>query len=415
MEFEEKLDNYAKLLVKHGLNVQEGQVANLTGEVIHRQLLNKVAAEAYKAGAQFVNIDLVDPWHARCRLLESKKSAYLDYVPLFTPTKFNALVDCQGAVLRFQGSEEPRSLADLSPEAVNRMQSHYRKSLKRYYDEGVSQSKVHWTVAAAATPKWGKLVFPELEEAAAYQALWEEIFRICRVDQPNFLQLWEQHDRKLQKRAQELTNLKIKELHFIGPGTDLKVYLAPQAKFRGGSDLSSKGKAYQCNIPTEECFTTPDYRLTTGKVKVTCPFLVNGKLIKGMTLEFQQGKITHFEAEEGKETFAAYIQNDEGACRLGEVALVGIDSPIYQSGRVFEEILFDENAACHIAIGFAYRFCIDGSEAMDADALQAIGCNDSSVHTDMMISNDKVDVIATTYSGTSHHLIVQGSWQKPFC
>lgn len=414
MNFEEKLQNYAILLVKHGLNIQKGQSVNLAGELIHRDLLNKVAKEAYKAGAKFVNIDLIDPEHARLRLLESKEVGYLEYVPPFVPAKYEALIDENGAALRFQGSEDPNSLSDIDPKSINHMQHHFRKSLKRYYDEGIGGSKVHWTVAAAATPKWGKRVFPELTEDEACMALWEEIFCICRVDKPNFLALWEEHDKKLQKRAQILTDLKIKELHFTGKGTDLRVFLSEKARFRGGSDVGARNVAYQCNIPTEECFTTPDYRYTTGKAKVTRPFFVNGKLIEDLTLEFREGKIVGFDAKEGKETFAAYINSDEGACRLGEVALVGIDSPIYESGRVFEEILFDENAACHIAVGFAYRFCIKGSENMDADALEAVGCNTSSVHTDMMISDEQVDVIATTFSGEKIPLIIQGKWQENF-
>lgn len=412
--FEQKLDNYAALLVRHGLNIQEGQIVNITGEIIHRQLLTKVAQAAYKAGAKFVNVDIIDPWHARLRLEESTKREFLEYVPPFVPTKFNTLVDTNGAVLRFQGSEEPNNLADLPTDDVNLLQLRYRQSLKRYYDEGVSQSKIHWTVAGAATPKWGKRVFPELSEQEACAALWEEIFRICRVDQPNYLELWLAHDRKLQKRAAALTQLKIKELHFTGPDTDLKVYLTPLARFRGGSDVGPRGVPYQCNIPTEECFTTPDYRLTTGKVKVTRPFPVNGKLIQGLSLEFRDGKIVDFKASEGADTFKAYIESDEGACRLGEVALVGIDSPIFQSKRVFEEILYDENAACHVAVGSAYRFCLQGGDTMDNAALDEHGCNRSYVHTDMMISDERVDVKATTHTGEQLPLIIQGQWQDRF-
>jgi aminopeptidase len=413
-DFEQKLDNYADLLVTHGLNVQAGQVVNITGELIHRQLLQRVAAKAYRAGAKYVNIDLIDPWHARQRILGSTDPEFLTYVPPFIPAKFNEIVDTHGAVLRFQGSEEPEILADLPPEAVNNVRIHYMKSLKRYYDEGVSQSKMHWTVAAAATPKWGKRVFPELDEAAACQALWEAIFSICRVDKPNYLELWQQHNFKLLKRAQLLTELKIKELHFTGPGTDLKVFLSPVARFKGGGETGARGVTYECNIPTEECFTTPDYRLTEGHARVTRPFLVNGKLIKGLTLKFKGGRIVDFHADEGAETFRTYINSDEGACQLGEVALVGTDSPIFQSGRVFEEILYDENAACHIAVGFAYRFCLEDGPQMTPEELEALGCNTSNVHTDMMISDQEVDIHATTHSGRHLPLILKGKWQEPF-
>jgi len=412
MDFSQKLKNYAHLLARRGMNVQEGQIVNITGELIHRDFISMVAKEAYACGAKYVNIDLVDPWHTRMRVLESANPEYLNYVPEFIPVKFNDLVDSQGALLRLQGSEEPDCCSDLPPDKINALQMHFRKKLKRYYDEGIGRSKVQWTVAGAATPKWGKKVFPELDEGKAHLALWEEIFKICRVDTPDFIHRWSNHNSALQLRAKLLTHLKIKELQFIGPGTDLKVYLSPIAVFKAGGDISSRGKHYECNIPTEECFTTPDCRLTTGHATVTRPFLVNGKLIKGLKLVFKEGKIVHFEAEEGYETFSAYIHSDENACKLGEVALVGIDSPIFQSGRIFEEILYDENAACHIAVGFAYRFCLEQGDQLNDDQLAVLGCNSSCVHTDMMISNEKTNVIATTYTGERVLLLQEGVWQK---
>lgn len=411
--FNQKIKNYAVLLARHGLNVQEGQTVNITGELFHRDLMAMVAEEAYRCGAKFVNIDLIDPRHARMRILESTQEQYLNYVPSFLPAKFNQLVDEQGAVLRFQGSEEPDCYKDLPTKKLNDMQLSIRKSLKRYYEEGVGKSQVHWTVAAAATPKWAKKVFPELDEPQAYLALWEQIFKICRVDTPDFLERWQKHNVALQQRARMLTALKIKELHFIGPGTDLKVFLSPKALFKGGGDTGARGIHYECNIPTEECFTTPDYRLTSGKAAITRPFLINGVLIKGLSIEFKEGKIVHFDAVEGAETFSTYIQSDPGACRLGEVALVGTDSPIFQSGRVFEEILYDENAACHVAVGFAYRFCLEKGENLNAEELEALGCNDSHVHTDMMISDDKTDVIAMTHDGKTVPLIKGGIWNMP--
>lgn len=410
MDFAARLDRYAKLLVCHGLNVQPGQCVNLTGEIIHRELLQKIAKEAYLRGAKYVNVDFVDPWHTHLRLTQSQSDNYHTFVPSFIQTKFEEVLDGKGAVLRLIGSEEPDCLSGIEPEKMNTMQLHLRQKLKRYYQEGVGKSKIHWTVAAAATPKWGKKVFPELSEEDACKALWNEIFKICRVDDPNYLQLWDKHDEVLQARAHGLTELKIEKLHFTGPGTDLAVYLSPKAIFKGGGDQGPHGVHFEANVPTEECFTTPDYRKTEGTARVTRPFLIHGTMIKGLEVTFKAGEITHFTAKEGEAAFAAYIQSDPGAKRLGEVALVGIDSPIYQSGRVFEEILYDENAACHIAIGFAYRFCIDGGALLDDASLASIGCNDSHVHTDMMISSEEVDVNALTYTGKQIPLIHKGKW-----
>ena len=410
MNFQEKLETYAHLLIVHGLNVQKGQVVNITGELIHRELIEKLVKASYKVGAKYVNVDFIDPELTKVRITESKSDEYLQYVPHYIPLKYEGFVEEHVAVLRLTGSEDPDSLAHLPTQKVNDVQSYYRQSLKKYYAEGVGKSKIQWTVAAAATPKWAKKVFPELAEKEAYDALWESIFQICRADKPDCLEIWKHHNKNLKDRAKKLTELKVKELHFTGPGTDLRVFLSPEAIFKGGGDRTPQGVDFEANIPTEECFTTPDCRLTTGKVRVTRPVLVNGNFVKDLELEFNSGKITHFKASQGQESFAAYIANDPGACRLGEVALVGIDSPIYQSKRVFQEILFDENAACHIAVGFAYRFCLEGGASMTSAELEAIGCNDSHVHTDFMISSEQVDVSAKTHAGQTLELIKKGQW-----
>lgn len=410
MNFQEKLEIYAHLLAAHGLNVQPGQIVNITGELIHRELIEKISREAYKRGAKYVNVDFIDPALARLRIQESTSDKYLEYVPPYIPSKYEGFVEDGAAILRLIGSEDPDSLADLPAQKVNDVQNFYRQSLRKYYTEGVGKSKVQWTVAAAATPAWATKVYPELSEEKAYEALWDSIFHICRADQPNCLAIWEEHKHSLQDRAKKLTDLRIKELHFTGPGTDLKVFLSPKAIFKGGGDKTPAGVEFEANIPTEECFTTPDYRLTKGTVRVTRPVVVNGELVKDLQLEFADGAVTNFTASQGSAKFAAYIANDPGAKRIGEVALVGIDSPIYQSKRVFEEILFDENACCHIALGFAYRFCLENGATMTGEELESIGCNDSHVHVDLMISSEDVDVVATSYSGTQTALIQKGQW-----
>lgn len=410
MNFEEKLTLYAKLIVHHGMNVQKGQDVYIGAEVIHRDFAHKIAEASYEAGARFVNVELTDPRNARLRILKTQNKDDLSYVAPYIPFRYESMLPEHAASVRILGSEYPDILSDLDPSKVQQVEINFKKSLKKFYEEGIGHSKVQWTIAAASTPAWGKKVFPELDEKAACEALWEEIFRICRVDKENCLELWKKHNDVLSERALKLTEMKIKYLHFTGPGTDLKVGLSPHARFKGGVSKSPRGKAFEPNLPTEECFTTPDYRMTEGHVRATRPFLINGKMIRGLKLTFKNGEITDFTADEGKETFQAYINSDPGSKRLGEVALVGIDSPIYQSGRVFEEILFDENAACHIAIGFAYRFCITGSEKMSPEELENVGCNTSNVHTDMMISSDKVDVTALLYNDDTIPLLKNGSW-----
>ncbi|MBB64778.1 MAG: aminopeptidase [Waddliaceae bacterium] len=410
MDFQTKLRNYADLLVTHGLNIQEGQMLNLTAEICHQELAYLVAEAAYERGAKFVQVDFIDPRLERLRIQKSSEEN-LQFVPQWISAKYNELVDDKAANMRILGSEFPDILSDLDPQAVNNMRMAQRGAIKYFYEVGIGRSKVHWTLGAAATPAWAKKLFPLLDEDEACARLWDEIFHICRVDREDYLEAWREHNDHLHQRCAVLDKLKIECLHFTGPDTDLKVYLSEHAKFKGGGDQGPFGVEFEPNIPTEECFTTPNRKRTEGKVKTTRPFFINGVLIEDLVLEFKEGKISNFTASSGSETFSAYINSDEGASYLGEVALVGIDSPVYQSGHVFQEILYDENAACHIAVGMAYKFCIRDQEKMSAEDFIHIGCNESKVHTDMMISSEKVDVVAHSFSGEEHLLIKNGEWQ----
>lgn len=409
MDFQQKLANYADLVVRCGLNLQAGQLLNISTEAYHRDLAFLVGEAAYKLGAQFVSLDLSEPRLARSRVLASPLEN-MKYVPAYYQVDAKELVDSKAATLSIVGPEEPLLLADLDPKKINTARISRYQAIRYLYEEGIDKSNVHWTVIAAATPKWAQRIFPNLEPSVAEAQLWDEIFRICRVDSPNYLEQWRTHSSNLEQRAAKLTALKIKELRFTGPGTDLTVELTKAAIFKGGGETSSRGLHFEPNIPTEECFTTPDYRLTRGVATATRPFLVNGKLIRDLVLHFKDGEIVDFTAKDGAETFAEYISSDPGAKRLGEVALVGIDSPIFKSGHVFEEILFDENAACHIAVGSAYKFCLAGGDTLTEEDSASVGCNNSTVHTDIMISNEAVSVVAKTHSGGELTLLDRGKW-----
>jgi aminopeptidase len=408
-EFSKKRKWYAELLVRFGLNVQEGQLVNISSEACNRDFALEVVEAAYKAGAKYVHLELGDPRVLKTRILSSKEED-LSYVPDYLTVKYKELVDEKAANLKIIGSESPEILSDLPPKRVNDVRLNQFLALKYFYDEGIGKSGVHWTVAAASTAAWGKKIFPELSEVDAEMKLWEHIFQICRLEDEHFLERWKAHDQRLHARADFLNTLKIQQVHFSGPGTDLTVQLSPKAVFKGGSDPGPRGVNFEPNVPTEEVFTTPDYRGTNGTVRATRPFLVNGTLVKGLEMKFENGVMTDFTAKEGEAAFREYVSSDPGAKRLGELALVGIDSPVYQSGVVFEEILFDENAACHIAVGRAYKFCIQNGPDMIDEELDAIGCNESSVHTDMMISSEEVDVVATTFDGKIVPLLEKGKW-----
>lgn len=409
MNFEQKILNYANLLVEYALNIQKGQVLVIGTEAENKDLAILISELAYKKGAKYVELNISDARLTKARILYSKEE-YLDYLPDYIPQKFKEYTDNQIAILSLISPEDPDALEGLDAEKLNNLRIRGYDAKKYLYDEGIDKSKIHWVVAAASTFGWGKKIFPDLTKEKAKEKLWDEFFKICRVDKENYIELWREHDSLLSKRAEKLNEMKIKQFHFTGPGTDLFVGLTKKAIFKGGSETSKRGVSFEPNIPTEECFTTPDYRKTNGKVRATRPFRINSQLVKGLELEFKDGVIVSSKAEEGIEAFNFGRNSDEGGSRLGEVALVGIDSPIFQSGLVFDEILLDENASCHIAIGSAYKFCIENGEEMSEEELEEYGVNDSCVHRDIMISSKEVDVFAQLHSGEEIQLIKKGEW-----
>ena len=411
--FRTRLARYADLVISYGLNVQQGQLVNISSEVIHRAFVGLLVEAAYRKGARYVNVELVDPLHVRGRILHSR-SEHLGSLPAFFSAKFSEFVDVGAANLKVLGPECPDYLSDLDCTAVNDVRKATYQAAKRFYTEGIGRSKVHWCVIAAATPAWGEKIFPELRGRVAEEMLWGEIFKICRVDHDDYVERWREHNLRLKRRAERLTALGIRELRFSGPGTDLSVGLSPKALFKGGMDRSASGHEFEPNLPTEECFTTPDWRRTEGVVAATRPFYVNGKLIKDLTITFKNGLISGFSCSEGASTLDSYLKSDEGANRLGEVALVGVDSPVFASGLTFQEILYDENAACHIAVGSAYKGCLQGGAEISDEECAALGCNVSSVHTDIMISNEEIDVQAVLEGGKAIDLLVRGRWVGEF-
>ena len=411
--FDTDFQRYAELIATHGLNVQSGQLVNIATEATHRDFALLVAEKCYERGARFVNLSLEEPRLGKLRI-ERSRDADLEYVPAYVTTQYDELVDEHAANLRLIGLEYPDLMDGVDPQKVNTVRQHRMMAVKRFFDDGIGKSQIHWTVAAAATPRWGQKIYPGRGADEACDKLGQDILKMCRADKPACLDLWREHNEALQRRAKLLTERKIKTVHFIGPGTDLTVGLSDSAIWKGGQDVSPRGVAFEPNLPTEEVFTTPDYRATEGHVRATRPFMINGVLIENLSVVFKDGVVDGFQASHGGDTFAAYIESDEGASRLGEVALVGIDSPIYQTGTVFQEILFDENAACHIAVGQAYKFCLEGGENLSSEDAYGLGCNESTVHTDMMISSEDVDVSATGYAGETFSLIQAGEWTKEF-
>lgn len=412
MDLEAQLDNYANLIVRYGLNVQPNQVVHIGTEIVHRDLAIRIAKQSYSVGARFVNLDFFDTNLMRVRVTNSRPED-LSFSPGFLKYKYDEMVNERSASLKIIGSENPDALIDLDSKSLNTIRNSLYESSRYFHKEGISKNRVHWAVVGAATLGWARKIFPDLLPEEAYEKLWVNILKVCRADREDCIAAWIEHNDKLRRRANYLNDMRISELHFFGPGTDLRVGISQVAKFKGGTTESPLGVEFEPNMPTEEVFTTPDWRKTRGQVRATRPFLINGTLVRDWEGKFEDGILTAFDASSGKVVFEDYMNSDIGGNRLGEVALVGIDSPVFQSGFVFQEILYDENAACHIAIGAAYKFCLVGSDDLSQEEIESLGCNESSVHTDMMISDESVDVTAMTYGGEVYPLIRSGAWCIP--
>ncbi|MGE4619481.1 MAG: aminopeptidase [Planctomycetota bacterium] len=409
VSLEDSLQRYAELIVRKGCNVQPGQTLYLTADALSCDFAVKVVEAAYEVGARFVHVSLVDERFHKARIEQSQEE-FLDHVPRHVPVRMDEAVDDQGATVRIVGAGDPSVLSGLDADRSNRCRIAHHKAVQRFFEEGIGRSAVQWCVASAATIGWAETIFEDLKGEAARDELWRHLLKIVRADRADCLNAWDEHNAALKRRSVALNRLDLERLHFTGPGTDLKVGLSVRARFEGGGAKSQRGQEFIPNLPTEEVFTTPDWRMTEGKVRVTRPFLVNGTLVENLRMEFDQGVLVDFDASAGADALRSYVDSDEGARRLGEVALVGIDSPVYQSGHVFREILLDENAACHIAVGNAYKSCLDGGVDLNKEQLDEIGYNSSTAHTDMMISDEKVDVTGISRSGDEVELIRGGAW-----
>jgi aminopeptidase len=389
-----------ELVVGIGANVQPGQVVGITTQPGQETITRAVAEAAYARGAKYVDVWLFDP-HLKHSRLKHADLETLRYVPPWIGERMLALGELNAARISFQGPVAPQLMDDIDADRLGLdMLPRVRESTMVTMAE-----QTNWTIVPWPNPAWASMVFPELAQADAFARLWEEIAVICRLNEPDPAAAWEQRLATLESGAQHLTEMRLDALHFLGPGTDLTVGLLPSSRWLAGRMQSATGITYCANIPTEEVFTAPDPLRVDGHVQATKPLLIPGAArIEGLTVRFEGGRAVEFNAAKGVEILRTMAARDEGACRLGEVALVDRESRVGQSGTVFSDILLDENAASHIALGAAYPFSVGD----DADRARA---NSSEIHIDFMIGSHEMAVDGLLGDGSAVPLLRDGVWQ----
>jgi aminopeptidase len=403
---------YVELVIQQGCNVQNGQQVFISAEPSNLDLVELAAEACYARGARYVDVDVKLPQLERLHLLKSAPERRT-FVPTYKTVQIDQLVDSRGACIAFRSQDEPELYQDLDQEGqreLNEMLVARRDALRRFQEEGVLRRQVAWCVTGPPSPKWAAKVFPELAPEQAVEALWLDIFRMTFADQANCLELWSAHLDRLAHRASTLNSMQIRELRFhnASNGTDLKVGLSDQARWVSGRKHTASGTEVCLNIPTFETYATPDWRSTQGTVAVTRPVMINGTLVEGLRLRFEQGELVSAEAETNVSAYRALVNTagDATARRLGEVALVGTDSPIFQSGRLYRHTLYDENAACHIATGMAYTAGLENGDRLGPERLDELGFNRAAkTHQDVMISDQSTCVYAD-----GRPLLLDGRW-----
>ncbi|QHN02515.1 aminopeptidase [Granulicella sp. WH15] len=409
LPFEEKLDRFAQVAVRVGLNLREGQELVISATTEMMPLVRRITEHAYKAGALLVTTFYSDDEAVLARYKYAQDASF-DHAAQWMADGIAAAFGSGAARLALAGSN-PALLAGQDPAKVSRANIAGSKANKPAM-ELITRHAINWSILAAATPAWAKLVFPDLPEAEGVAKLWDAIFTASRATEEDPVATWKAHSRHLHERVAYLNEKRYYALRFHSNdgATDLTVGLADDHLWAGGGGEAGNGIFCNANIPTEECFTTPHKDRVDGRVKASKPLSHQGTLIENISCVFEGGKIVSATATSGEDVLNRLISTDEGARRLGEVALVPHSSPIAQSGILFWNTLFDENAASHIALGQAYATCLIDGEHMDGDALAAKGANASLIHVDWMIGSGEMNVDGVAKDGTSEPLMRAGEW-----
>ncbi|HEL1550042.1 TPA: aminopeptidase [Streptococcus suis] len=406
--FKENLAKYAKLLVSTGINVQPGHTIQLTIGVVQAELARLIVKEAYAHGAKEVLVNWLDDVIARERLVNVDVEL-LEQVHPQRVTEMNYLLERKASRLVVL-SEDPGAYDGVDPEKLSRNARALSQALQPMR-QATQANKVSWTLGAASGLEWAKKVFPNAaSDEEAVDLLWDQIFKTCRIYEEDPIKAWEEHEARLVAKAKVLNDEQFVKLHYTAPGTDLVLGMPKNHLWEAAGSVNAQGEHFIANMPTEEVFTAPDYRVADGYVTSTKPLSYNGNIIEGIKVTFKDGEIVDVTAEKGDEVMKKLVFDNAGARGLGEVALVPDKSPISQSGVTFFNTLFDENASNHLAIGQAYAFSIEGGTEMSQEELKEAGLNRSDVHVDFMIGSNNMNIDGIREDGTRVPIFRDGEW-----
>lgn len=403
------LDRLAEAAVRVGLKLQPGQDVVLTAPVAALPLVRRIAEAAYRAGAGLVTPLLADEETTLLRFRHAPGEAF-DRAPSWLYEGIGRAFDEGAARLAIVG-EDPMLLSGEDPEKVGRANKAQSVAM-RPMRERITRFETNWTIVAYPTASWARRVFPDLGEDEAVSRLADAIFAASRIGGEDPAVEWERHNAELRGRCDWLNGHRFAALHYRGRGTDLTIGLGDGHRWLGGEDRTARGGTCNPNIPTEEVFTTPHAKRTEGTVRSTKPLSHNGTLIEGIRVRFEGGRIVEGRADRGEEVLLKVLDTDEGARRLGEVALVPQSSPISQSGLLFYNTLFDENAASHIALGQCYSVCFEGGGKLTPEEVATRGGNSSAIHIDWMIGSGEIDIDGVTAEGGRVPVMRRGEWAE---
>jgi aminopeptidase len=392
------LTRFADLVIGFAANVQPGQLVAIGSEIGKEDLTRALAGSAYRHGAKFVDVSYFDLHVKRQRILYAEEES-LSYVPPWYGERILELGRQRAARVGLTGPAHPGVLSDLDPTRAGRDQL----PAVRESGQVVNERTTNWTAVPAPTRAWAELVHPDVAPDEAWRRLCEQIVHVCRLDEDDPIAAWRERATTLVDAAARVGGRHFDALRFVGPGTDLTVGLLPTSKFLAARFETVDGIVHLPNLPSEEIFTAPDPQRAEGVVRATKPLVVGGSIIRGLEVEFREGRAVRIDAEEGAEVLRSYAARDERSDRLGEVALVDGDGRIGVLDTVFFDTLLDENAASHIALGHAYSMCVEGEDVAKV--------NESTIHVDFMIGSPEVRVLGLGADGSETPVLAEGAWQ----